>query len=85
VERSGRAVRHQQTHQPVLRLLRVARIRDPSENAAAPELLIRIDTTLTPPRAQYGATLGKLEQRKPFRYAGFATLGKPQQHMNYHS
>jgi hypothetical protein len=28
VERRGRAVRHQQTHQPVLRLLRAAGIRE---------------------------------------------------------
>ena len=37
------------------------------------------DATLTPPRTQYGATLGKLERREPLRYAGFAILRKSQQ------
>jgi hypothetical protein len=43
-----------------------------------------IDTTLTPPGTQHGATLGK-RRRKPFGYAGFALLCKPLQHLNYHS
>jgi hypothetical protein len=44
-----------------------------------------IDTTLTPLRTQYGATQGKAEKRNRLRYAGFATLCKPLQRLNYHS
>ena len=38
----------------VPRLLTVSRIKDPSDNMAAPELLTPIDITLGTPRAQYG-------------------------------
>ena len=89
MERRGRAVCHQQTDQPVLRLLRAAggSDRDSQGNARAqaPESLTRFNTTLIPPRAQYGATQGKAEQRNPLRYAGFARLCKPLQRPVYHS
>jgi hypothetical protein len=41
--------------------------------------------TLTPPGTQYGATLCKLEQRKPLGYAVSARLCKPLEHPYYHS
>jgi hypothetical protein len=44
-----------------------------------------IDTTLTPPRAQYGTTACNAEQRKLPRYKSFATPCKPLQRLLDHS
>jgi len=44
----------------------------------------KIDTILTPPGTQYGATQGKVQKRIPLRNAGFAASGNPLQRLTDH-
>ena len=49
------------------------------------QLCTSIGTTLTPSGTQYGATPSKAEKGNPSKYAAFASLCKPVQHMTDHS
>ena len=53
--------------------------------AESPARDAAIDTTLIPPRTQYGAKPCKAEKRNRLRYADFASPCNPLQHLNYHS
>jgi hypothetical protein len=48
-------------------------------------ILRPVDPNLTLTRMQYPAIVGKTENRKPFRYAGFANLCNLQQPLTAHS
>jgi hypothetical protein len=43
------------------------------------------DTTLAPPRAQYGVVQGKAEKERQLRYGAPAILCNLLQRLNYHS
>ena len=45
----------------------------------------QLDPSLTLTRMQYPAIVSNTGNRKPFTYAGFASLCKPLQRLNYHS
>jgi hypothetical protein len=49
------------------------------------QLCTSTDTSLTPPGAQYSATLGKVRQRKCPKYTGSASLVKSLQRVTDHS
>ena len=64
---------------------RSRRRRAPPEKTESSARDAAIDTTLTAPGTQYGATQGNPKQRKPPGNAGFAAPGNPLQRLSDHS
>jgi hypothetical protein len=60
-------------------------LRDTDTRLQRPKGLTPVDTTLTPPRTQYGATQGKAKKRNRLRYASFANPCNTQKQPTAHS
>jgi len=60
-------------------------IRWPSRSPQTRRTKSILDTTLIPPREQYGATLSNAGKGNPSKYAAFAIPCTPLQHLSDHS